>query len=114
MTNIQLATQEEAPRAELTALAWGAILIGSMAPTIILRLFARGVPAEPLMPSWLGWAQVVVLTVLWAVTWVWPDVKPLRCFVLVVLASSIGASFTSPFVLESAAWSNWMQQASGG
>jgi hypothetical protein len=78
MTNIQSSTQAEAPRAKLTALAWGAILIGSMAPTIILRLFVRGVPAEPVLPSWLAWAQVIVLTVSWAVTWVWPTVKPLR------------------------------------
>jgi len=103
----------EARRAELIALAWGAILIVST-PTIILRLLVRGVPAEPLTPVWLAWAQVVVLTVLWAVTWVWPALKPLRSFVLAILAFSFGFFLVIPFVEESAAWTNWMEQASWG
>jgi len=85
-----------------------------MAPTIILRLFVRGLPAEPVVPSWLVWAQVVVLTVLWAVTWVWPTVKPLRGFVLALLAFWVALFLIIPFVEESAAWSNWVQQASWG
>jgi hypothetical protein len=64
MTHIRSSTEAgEAPRPELTALAWGAILISTV-PTIILRLFVRGVPAERLTPVWLAWAQVGVLTVL--------------------------------------------------
>jgi hypothetical protein len=115
MNTIQSSTQGvEAPRTKLTALAWGAILIGSMAPTIILRLFVRGVPAEPVMPSWLGLAKVVVLTVLWAVTWVWPTLKPLRGLVLALLAFWVGVLLIEPLVFERAAWSNWMQQASWG
>ena len=114
MNTIQSSTQEvEAPPAKLTALAWGAILIVST-PTIILRLVVRDVPAEPLVPYWLAWAIVVVLAVLWAVTWVWPAVKPLRGFVLAVLAFSVGYLFILPFVYMSAAWSNWVQQASWG
>jgi membrane protease YdiL (CAAX protease family) len=113
-TNRSSTHEVEASRTKLTALAWGAILIGSMAPTIILRLFVRGVPAEPVMPSWLGWAQVIVLTVLLAATWVWPTVKPLRGLVLALVAFWVGAIFIVPFVLESAAWSNWVQQAPWG
>jgi len=115
MNTNQSSTQEvEAPRAKLTAVAWGAILIGSMAPTIILRLFVPGVPGEPVIPSWLAWAKVVVLTVLWAVTWVWPTVKPLRGLVLALLAFWVGVLLIEPFVFERAAWSNWMQRASWG
>jgi hypothetical protein len=62
-TNQSSAQGVEAPRTKLTALAWGAILISTV-PTIILRLFVRGVPAERLAPVWLAWAQVGVLTVL--------------------------------------------------
>jgi membrane protease YdiL (CAAX protease family) len=114
MNTNQSSTQAvEAPRAELTALAWGAILIGSMAPTIILRLFVPAGPAEPVVPSWLVWTQVVALAVLWVVTWVWPTVKPLRGLVLALLAFWVGA-FLSSFALESAAWSNWVQQTSWG
>ncbi len=112
MNTNQSSTQEKAPRAELTALAWGTILISTV-PQIILHLLGRDVPAGPLGFSWLNWAQVVVLTVLCAVTWVWPTVKPLRGFFLAVLAFKVGELF-SWLVVESAAWSNWMQQASWG
>lgn len=115
MNTNQSSTQAvEAPRANLTALAWGVILIGSMAPTIILRLFVPAGPGGPVMPSWLVWTQVVALAVLWAVTWVWPTVKPLRGLVLALLAFWVGAAFFTPLVFESAAWSNWVQQASWG
>jgi len=110
----QSSTQEvETPNAKLKALAWGAILIVST-PQIIYRLFVRGVPGEPSNPVWLAWVEVVVLTVFWVVTWVWPTVKPLRGFILALLAYCVGAFFIIPFIGESAAWSNWMQQASWG
>ena len=86
MTTDQSSTQSvEAPRAKLTALAWGTILFLST-PQIILHLFGQDVPGGPLGLTWLEWAQVVVLTVLWAVTWVWPTVKPLRGLALALLA----------------------------
>jgi hypothetical protein len=106
--------EAEAPRTDLTALAWAVILIGSMAPTIILRLFVPAGPAEPVVPSWLVWTQVVVLAVLWAVSWVWPAVKPLRGLVLALLAFWVGAAFFTPLMFEREAWSNWVQQASWG
>ena len=109
MTTNQSSTQGvEATRTKLTALSWVAILIGSMAPTIVLRLLVRDLPEEL-----VACAQVAVLAVLWAVTWVWPTVKPLRGLVLALLAFWVGA-FSSDFVLESAAWSNWVEGASWG
>ena len=109
MTTNQSSTQAvEATRTKLTALSWVAILIGSMAPTIVLRLLVRDLPEEL-----VACAQVAVLAVLWAVTWVWPTVKPLRGLVLALLAFWVGA-FSSDFVLESAAWSNWVEGASWG
>jgi len=113
MNTIQSSTQERAPRAELTALAWGTILFVS-APQILLALLGRGVPEGPLGLDWLEWARVVVLAGLWAVTWVWPTVKPLRGFLLALLAFWVGALLIQPFVFDRAAWSNWMQQASWG
>jgi len=48
MNTNQSSTHEvEAPNAELKALAWGAILIGTV-PQIILHLFGWGVPEGPL------------------------------------------------------------------
>jgi membrane protease YdiL (CAAX protease family) len=114
MNTNQSSTQGvEAPRAERTALAWGTILFLST-PQIILSLFGRGVPAGPLGLSWLAWAQVVVLAVLGAATWVWPAVKPLRGFVLALLAYWVGIFLIFPLIVESAAWSNWVQQDSWG
>ena len=114
MTTNQPSTEPvESPGTELTALAWGAILISTV-PTIILRLFVRSMPADPLTPFWLAWAQVVVLVVLGTVTWVWPTVKPLRGFALALLAYFLGIFLILPFLVESAAWSNWVQQDSWG
>ena len=113
MTSIQSSTQAEARRAKLTSLAWGTILFLST-PQIILHLFGQDVPGGPLGLTWLEWAQVVVLTVLWAVTWVWPTVKPLRGFALALLAYFVGIFLILPFLVESAAWSNWVQQDSWG
>jgi membrane protease YdiL (CAAX protease family) len=57
---------------------------------------------------------MVVLAVLWAATWVWSAVKPLRGFVLALLAYWVGIFLILPFIVEGAAWSNWKQQASWG
>jgi hypothetical protein len=114
MNTIPPSTQGvEAPRGKLTALAWGTILFLSV-PQIILHLFGQDVPGGPLGLTWLEWARVVVLAVLWAVTWVWSTVKPLRGFVLALLAFWVGKMLIEPFVFERAVWSNWMQQASWG
>lgn len=104
----------ETPRTKLTTLAWGAILIGSMVPAIILRTFVPALPGESVLPSWMAWTQVVVLTLFWVLTWVWTAVKPLRGLALALLAFYVGAFFLSPLISESAIWSNWVQQAPWG
>jgi hypothetical protein len=113
MAAVQSSTQEKDLRATPTALAWGAILIVST-PTIILRLIVRDLPAEPLVPYWLGCAIMAVLAALWAVTWVWPAAKPLRGFFLALLAFGVGYLFILPAAYMSAAWSNWVENASWG
>jgi membrane protease YdiL (CAAX protease family) len=95
------------------ALAWGAILILA-APRILLRLFVPAAPGEPISPDWLAWAQVAVLAALWAVSWVWPVAKPLRGFILALVAYGVGSFFVLPLIVESAAWLDWKQQASWG
>lgn len=98
----------------LTALAWVVILIGSLVPAIILRQFVPVVPGESVLPSWLAWTQVIVLAALWAMTWVWPTVKPLRGLILALLAFCVGAFFLSPLLMNSPAWTNWLQDTSWG
>ena len=84
--NSQLSTQaEKAPPKVLSAVAWGTILVLS-APQIVLNLLGQEAAGLWLGLTWLEWTQVVVLAVLWAVTWIWPIVKPLRGFALALLA----------------------------
>jgi membrane protease YdiL (CAAX protease family) len=104
----------EAPQTTLTALAWVVIVIGSMVPVVIMRLFVPVVGDELLFPAWLAWAQVILLAVLWAVSWVWSTIKPLRGLILALLAFCIGAFFISPAIRESAAYTNWISGASWG
>lgn len=112
MNTNQSSTQEaEAPNAKLKTLAWGTIFIVSV-PQIIYRLLVPGVPGEPYNPIWLAWVQVAILTILWVVTWVWPAVRPLRGFILAILAICVGTFFIIPYIDRSAAWSNWIQQSS--
>jgi membrane protease YdiL (CAAX protease family) len=112
MTNLQSSTREvKASRTNLTALAWGVIIIVSI-PQIIYRLLVPGVPGEPYNPIWLACTQAFVLMVLWVVTWVWPTVKPLRGFVLAILAICVGTFFIIPYIDESVARLKWIQQAS--
>jgi membrane protease YdiL (CAAX protease family) len=75
---------------------------------------ARYLPAEPVMPAWLSWAQAVALALLCAATWIWPTLKPLCGYVLALLAFWVGWYFIRPSILESSAWSNWVQQTSWG
>jgi len=109
----QSAGAELTAGAKLTALAWGIILIVSI-PQIILRLFVPAATGEANTPIWLALTQVVVLAVLWALTWVWPAMKPLRGFILALLALFVGMFLIYPIMVKSAAWANWVKQASWG
>jgi membrane protease YdiL (CAAX protease family) len=100
-------------RTKLAALAWGLILLVSI-PQIIYRLFVPALPGDPVTPYWLALVQVAVLTLLLAVTWVWPTVKPLRGFILALIAYLVGVSLIIPFIGASTAWSEWKQGASWG
>ena len=104
----------EVPQTTLTALAWAVIGIGSMVPVVILRFFVPVVGDEPLFPAWLAWSQVIALAGLWAVSWVWSTLKPLRGLILALLAFCIGAFFISPAIRESAVHTNWVSGASWG
>jgi hypothetical protein len=114
MNTIQFSLQfEDAPRTRMIALAWAAILIVSV-PRIIYHFFVPVVPGEPLTPLWLALAQVGILTLLLATTWAAPAVKPLRGFLLALLAYSVGLFLILPLIGVNEAWSDWKQQASWG
>jgi membrane protease YdiL (CAAX protease family) len=66
------------------------------------------------LPAWLAWTQVIVLAVLFSASWIWTSIKPLRGLILALLAFCVGAFFISPAIRGSAAYTNWLSQASWG
>jgi len=104
----------EVPQTNLTVLAWVVVLFGSLMPAIVLRIFVPVVGDESVLPAWLAWTQVIVLAVLWAVSWVWSTAKPLRGLILALLAFCVGAFFISSAIRETATYTNWVSGASWG
>lgn len=108
-----------APRTKLTirtkmiALAWSAILIVTV-PQIIFRLFIPVGSGEQIIPYWLASAQVITIASLLVATWVIPSVKPLRGFLISLLALYLGMKLIRPLMMETAAWSSWVQGISWG
>jgi membrane protease YdiL (CAAX protease family) len=101
------------PNSKLSVFAWVAMLIVGM-PTIILRLLIRDIPPEPITPVWMAWTQLAILVVFLAVTWIWPTFKPLRGFILALVAFWVGSLFIEPCVYNGTAWSTWIEPASWG
>jgi membrane protease YdiL (CAAX protease family) len=103
----------ETPRRVQIALAWSAVLILAV-PRILYRLIVPAAPGEMIAPYWLAGAQVAVLVALWAASWFWPIVRPLRGFFLILAAMGVGSSFLLPLAAENRAWFARLQQASWG
>lgn len=70
--------QASGTRRDLLYVAWAIVLLTTV-PEIILRAFLR------LDTSWMLPARVGLLAVLWGLTFVWPLIRPLRGFTLVML-----------------------------
>jgi len=93
--------------------AWCTIFIITV-PQIIYRLFVPRMPGEASIPIWFAGAEVGILAMLCLVSWVWSTVKPLRGFILALLAIYVGHFFIIPYIYESVTLLSWMQQASWG
>jgi membrane protease YdiL (CAAX protease family) len=107
-------TQEgENPDTILKILAWGTILLICI-PLTIYRQFDPLASGEPVMPYWLAVADVVMLVLLWLVTWIWSAVKPLRGFYLAALTYCVAIFIIQPLLMYSATWSNWAYQLPWG
>lgn len=104
---------EEVLSLYMKILAWGTIFIATV-PQIIYRLIIPVVPGEPYNPIWLVCLEVVFLIMVWVLTMVWGAARPLRGFVLAILAILIGTFFIVPLISESGLWLNWMKEASWG
>jgi membrane protease YdiL (CAAX protease family) len=112
-TNHSSTQGAETSNPKLKTLVWGAIFIVNV-PQIIYRLLVSRMPGEPYNPIWLALAEVVILTMLCVMTWAWTAVKPLRGFVLALLAIFVGTFFIIPYTHEIVSQLNWIQHASWG
>ncbi|HEX9262709.1 MAG TPA: CPBP family intramembrane glutamic endopeptidase [Candidatus Bathyarchaeia archaeon] len=69
----------EKPKREALAVAWTAVLFASSLGLILWRELATG------EPSWWPWIHAIGLVVIFALTFVRANLKPLRSFVLILL-----------------------------
>jgi uncharacterized protein len=114
MSAIKSTTTIKRDAINLVALSWILILIGSMVPAIIMRLFVPAVGSDPYVPSWMAWIQVVFLAMFWLVTQLWTKLKPLSGFTLALIAFYGGMVLIRPTILQSAIVANWLNEASWG
>jgi membrane protease YdiL (CAAX protease family) len=88
------------PNRLLLGAAWAIMLVVSMLPNALLHELANGSPA------WLGWAKIVLLVVLSAVAFFWKPLRPLRNFLLLLLAIFVSEMLVG-MLTGSALWQGW-------
>jgi membrane protease YdiL (CAAX protease family) len=105
MTTITLSTQTSA-RPWLVGFAWGAMLLMSRLPQIVLKeLFAIETP--------YAWTWFGVAATLLAITYLWSRLQPLRNYLLIMAAMAL---LTGPFdslLRNSTLWTTWFSQERG-
>jgi hypothetical protein len=112
MTDQQKKTFVEAPRRTLIIIAWIAMLLTSNLAIIFWRELAGG------EPYWWPWVHAIGLLTLFAGTFVSTTLKPLRKYILILLALfflGYGAGWDwglIPFIRSNSLWVNWESQAS--
>jgi len=100
----------KAPRRPLIIIAWITMLLTSNLAIIFWRELAGG------EPYWWPWVHVSLLVTLFAITLIHADFKPLRGFILILLAIyflGFGGGWQwglIPFVRASSTWTSWESQ----
>jgi len=111
MVNQRVKSSEANQNRTLIVVAWIAMLLTSNLTIIIWRELASG------EPYWWPWVHAIGLVTLFAITLVSATLKPLRGFVLVLLAIyflGFGGGWQwglIPFVRASSMWTSWESQA---
>ena len=91
----------------LIAFAWGAMLVPAFLP-IVWDIWT-GNP----FPSWMNWLASGFVLVLWMLALAWPAMRPLRGYMLALLALAAGNAIRVELI-ESAAYTTWVQTARWG
>ncbi|MBN1874425.1 MAG: CPBP family intramembrane metalloprotease [Anaerolineae bacterium] len=84
----------------LLLVAWIIMLVVSILPNVLLHELAGGNPA------WLSWAKIGLLVVLSAVAFFWKPLRPLRNFLLLLLAIFVTELLVSQLT-GSILWQGW-------
>ncbi|MBN2393232.1 MAG: CPBP family intramembrane metalloprotease [Anaerolineae bacterium] len=80
--------------------AWAIMLVLSMLPNALFHELASGSPA------WLSWAKIGLLVVLSAAAFLWKSLRPLRNFLLLLLAIFVSELLVAQLT-GSALWQGW-------
>ena len=84
----------------LIILAWVIMLSVSLLSNVLLHELAGGTP------PWLGWAKIGLLGALVAATFFWDALRPLRHFILILLAIFVSEEVVSRLT-GTARWQGW-------
>jgi membrane protease YdiL (CAAX protease family) len=80
--------------------AWVIMLVVSILPNALLHELTGSIPA------WLSWAKIVFLAVLVAIAFFWKSLRPLRNFLLLLLAIFVSELLASQLT-GSVLWQRW-------
>jgi membrane protease YdiL (CAAX protease family) len=114
MTANHLVTEEgNTNQKKLVIISWVIIALISV-PQIILYEAGWELPPGPFGLSLLGWFRIILLAVMWILSLVWSDIKPLGGFFLAFLAFWVAEMFLEPFLFERDGWINLLERSSSG
>ena len=111
MTDQQMKTSSMAPRRTPIIFAWAAMLLISSLSLVFWRELVSG------EPQWWPWFTSTLIVLLFALTLVRTNLKPLRGFVfmlVVIFFLGFGGGWEwglIPFIRESSVWVSWESQA---
>jgi membrane protease YdiL (CAAX protease family) len=111
--NESISQEERKTSVALLILTWLPIVIICI-PQIVYRQFVQLVPRVPIKPIWMAIVEIVILGVIYLVSWVWKTAKPLRGYFAALLAYSVGTSLLRPLVIYTDFWTNWQQKVPWG
>lgn len=91
--------ESDSDRKATLILAWFSSLLLSNLPDILWREFSGAAP------SWLLWSKLILLLILYAISYFWKSARELRCYFLILLVLIITQELSSD-IGESFWWQN--------